>query len=147
MNDVKVTSKKDDTVSSGLRSTVRSFDSFHLLFHFPSCPPSRQYIMKTTFFILWLVVLLLLKLLLQQYSSGWFIWLNFRTKSVINMFRSFYSRKSFIANHLTSKSTAALLAARFSSSNVVVSFKKVTFGYTDVKMLLEDVSFSIREGK
>lgn len=63
------------------------------------------------------------------------------------MFRSFYSKKSFIVNHLSIKSTAAQLAARFSSSNVVVSFKKVSFGYTDVKMLLEDVSFSIREGE
>lgn len=63
------------------------------------------------------------------------------------MFRSFYSKKSLIANHLTSKFATAQLAARFSSSNVVVSFKKVSFGYTDTKMLLEDVSFSIRDGK
>jgi ABC-type multidrug transport system fused ATPase/permease subunit len=38
-------------------------------------------------------------------------------------------------------------AVRFSSTNVIVSFKKVTFGYTDTKMLLDDVSFNIREGE
>ena len=36
---------------------------------------------------------------------------------------------------------------RFNSSNVIVSFKQVTFGYTDTKMLLDDASFNIRDGE
>jgi ABC-type transport system involved in Fe-S cluster assembly fused permease/ATPase subunit len=63
------------------------------------------------------------------------------------MLRSVYSSRSFITSNLSVKSVAVQQAIRFSSTNVIVSFKKVTFGYTDTKMLLDDVSFNIREGK
>lgn len=63
------------------------------------------------------------------------------------MLRSVYSSRSFVTSHLSLKSAAVQQAIRFSSTNVIVSFKKVTFGYTDNKMLLDDVSFNIREGE
>jgi ABC-type multidrug transport system fused ATPase/permease subunit len=63
------------------------------------------------------------------------------------MLRSVYSSRSFITSHLSVKSAVVQQAVRFSSTNVIVSFKKVTFGYTDTKMLLDDVSFNIREGE
>ena len=61
--------------------------------------------------------------------------------------RSLHSSRNFILNRMTGSSTVVQQAIRFSSSNVAVSFKKVSFGYTDTKLLLDDVSFNIRDGK
>jgi ABC-type bacteriocin/lantibiotic exporter with double-glycine peptidase domain len=68
------------------------------------------------------------------------------------MLRSIISRKSTVfrhasnLNHGVQKLGLGVQNIRFSSSNVVVSFKKVSFGYDENKLLLENVDFNIREG-
>ena len=62
------------------------------------------------------------------------------------MFRSLYSSRGSLLCHI-SKTTRFQEVVRFNSSNVIVSFKQVSFGYTDTKMLLDDASFNIRDGE
>ena len=62
------------------------------------------------------------------------------------MFRSLYSSRGSLLCHIN-KTTRFQEVVRFNSSNVIVSFKQVSFGYTDTKMLLDDASFNIRDGE
>jgi ATPase subunit of ABC transporter with duplicated ATPase domains len=62
------------------------------------------------------------------------------------MLRSITSRRSNMLATSSLKPCILNHGLRFSSNQVVVSFKKVSFGYTDLKLLLDDVDFSIRDG-
>jgi ATPase subunit of ABC transporter with duplicated ATPase domains len=62
------------------------------------------------------------------------------------MLHSIVSRRLNSVSKTSFKSCNINQNLRFSSNNVVVSFKKVSFGYTDLKVLLDDVDFSIKDG-
>lgn len=62
------------------------------------------------------------------------------------MLRRVYSRTSCLS-HLALKTQSRAGSIRYSSNNVVISFKKVSFGYTDEKLLLNEVDFNIRDGE
>jgi ABC-type bacteriocin/lantibiotic exporter with double-glycine peptidase domain len=62
------------------------------------------------------------------------------------MLRSIVSRRLNSVAKTSFKPCITNQNLRFSSNQTVVSFKKVSFGYTDLKILLDDVDFSIKDG-